>query len=75
MTVTIPKLKKEHWFHPDGFPLAIERRDPQEPFGLHSHEFSELVIITRGSGVSYHRKRFLDARAGRCFCHQWIPPA
>ena len=51
MTVTIPKLKKEHWFHPDGFPLAIERRDPQEPFGLHSHEFSELVIITRGSGV------------------------
>lgn len=44
-------LRKEDWFHADGFPLAIERRDPQEPFGLHSHEFSEIVIITGGSGL------------------------
>lgn len=47
----IPTLKKEHWFHPDGFPIAIERRDPQEPFGLHAHEFFELVIITGGRGL------------------------
>ena len=51
MNSLVPKLKKEHWFHPDGFPIAIERRDPQEPFGLHTHEFSELVIIMRGSGL------------------------
>ncbi len=44
-------LKKDDWFHPDGFPIAVERRDPQEPFGLHAHEFSELVIITGGRGL------------------------
>lgn len=44
-------LKKQDWFHEDGFPIVVERRDPQEPFGLHSHEFSEIVIITGGKGV------------------------
>lgn len=44
-------LRKQDWFHPDGFPIVVERRDPQEPFGLHSHEFSELVIIVGGRGV------------------------
>lgn len=31
-------------------PLKLIRRDPQESYGLHSHEFSELVIVYRGSG-------------------------
>jgi AraC-like DNA-binding protein len=44
-------LKKEEWFHADGFPIAVERRDPQEPFGLHAHEFSEIVIATGGTGL------------------------
>ncbi len=44
-------LKKEDWFHADGFPVCVERRDPQEPFGLHTHNFSEIVIITGGSGL------------------------
>jgi AraC family L-rhamnose operon transcriptional activator RhaR/AraC family L-rhamnose operon regulatory protein RhaS len=44
-------LRSEDWFHRDGFPIAIERRDPQEPFGMHTHEFSELVIITGGRGL------------------------
>ncbi|HSA01607.1 MAG TPA: AraC family ligand binding domain-containing protein, partial [Candidatus Paceibacterota bacterium] len=43
-------LKSADWFRPDGFPIAVERRDPQEPFGIHTHEFSELVIITSGRG-------------------------
>ncbi len=43
-------LKKQDWFHEDGFPIVVERRDPQEPFGLHAHEFSEIVIITGGRG-------------------------
>ncbi len=43
-------LKKQDWFHEDGFPIVVERRDPQKPFGLHSHEFSEIVIITGGKG-------------------------
>jgi hypothetical protein len=44
-------LKRKDWFQPDGFPVAVERRDPQEPFGLHAHEFAEIVIITSGRGV------------------------
>ncbi|EMB15148.1 helix-turn-helix domain-containing protein [Rhodopirellula europaea] len=51
MSEMIPTLKKEDWFHPDGFPIVVERRDPQEPFGLHCHEFAEIVIITGGKGV------------------------
>lgn len=31
-------------------PLKLIRRDPQEEYGLHSHEFSELVVVYRGSG-------------------------
>ena len=45
------KLRTSDWFHPDGFPLAVERRDPQEPFGPHTHEFSELVIVTGGRAL------------------------
>ena len=41
-------LKTQDWFHRDGFPIAVERRDPQEPFGRHSHEFAELVIVNGG---------------------------
>jgi len=44
-------LKRKDWFQPDGFPIAVERRDPQEPFGLHAHEFAEIVIITAGHGI------------------------
>ena len=46
----IPVLRKKDWFHEDGFPIAVARRDPQEPFGLHAHEFSEIVIVTGGKG-------------------------
>ncbi len=44
-------LTKEEWFHADGFPIAVEVRDPQEPFGLHSHEFCEMVLVTGGHGL------------------------
>jgi AraC-like DNA-binding protein len=47
----IRTLLKKDWFHKDGFPITVERRDPQEPFGLHDHEFFEIVIITDGHGL------------------------
>ncbi len=50
-TQTIPTLKKHDWFPADGFPIVVLRREPQEPFGPHTHEFSELVIITGGHGL------------------------
>jgi AraC family L-rhamnose operon transcriptional activator RhaR/AraC family L-rhamnose operon regulatory protein RhaS len=48
---SIPTLKKHDWFPADGFPIVVLRREPQEPFGPHTHEFSELVIITGGHGL------------------------
>lgn len=44
-------LKTSEWFHADGFPITVERRNPQEPFGLHAHEFSELVVVIGGKGL------------------------
>jgi AraC-like DNA-binding protein len=44
-------LKSSDWFGVDGFPIAVERRDPQEPFPPHNHEFSEIVIVTGGRGL------------------------
>lgn len=44
-------LKRETWFELADLPLSVERRDPQLPFGLHKHEFSELVVITGGTGI------------------------
>jgi AraC-like DNA-binding protein len=41
-------LKINEWFHPDGFPISVERREPQELFEPHAHEFAELVIVTGG---------------------------
>ena len=47
----VETLRSSDWFGPDGFPLAFELRDPQEPFGLHNHEFCEIVVITGGHGL------------------------
>ncbi len=44
-------LRNDDWFHPDGFPISIERREPQEDFEPHAHEFAELVIVTGGKGL------------------------
>ena len=44
-------LHAKDWFHPDGFPLAVERREKQEPFGLHGHDFAEVVVVTGGRGT------------------------
>jgi len=44
-------LKTADWFDPDGLPIKIERREPQEEFGYHAHEFSEIVVITGGRAM------------------------
>ena len=60
-------LKKQDWFHQDGFPIVVERREPQEPFGLHCHEFSEIVIITGGSGVHITGQDQYELQTGDTF--------
>ena len=44
-------LRAKDWLHSDGFPLAVERRNPQGPFGPHGHDFSEIVVVTGGRGT------------------------
>jgi AraC family L-rhamnose operon transcriptional activator RhaR/AraC family L-rhamnose operon regulatory protein RhaS len=60
-------LKRKDWFQPDGFPIAVERRDPQEPFGLHAHEFAEIVIITSGRGVHLTGRETYPLNTGDVF--------
>ena len=62
-----PKLRRKDWFQPDGFPIAVERREPQEPFGPHAHEFSEIVIITSGRGMHITGKESYPLNAGDAF--------
>ena len=62
-----PTLKRKDWFHPDGFAISVERRDPQEPFGLHAHEFAEIVIITAGRGVHVTGQESYPLNAGDVF--------
>jgi AraC-like DNA-binding protein len=63
----IRTLRKGDWFHPDGFPLVVARRNPQEPFGLHSHEFAEIVIITGGTGLHVSGHESWPLAAGDVF--------
>jgi len=63
-------LKINDWFHPDGFPIHVERRDPQEPFGPHSHEFAELVIITGGKCLHVIAQDSWELTAGDVFVIQ-----
>jgi AraC-like DNA-binding protein/mannose-6-phosphate isomerase-like protein (cupin superfamily) len=67
MSEPIRVLKKSDFFNPDGFPITIVRRDPQEPFGLHAHEFWEIVIITGGRGKHVTGVDAYDLAAGDAF--------
>jgi AraC-like DNA-binding protein len=60
-------LKIDEWFHPDGFPISIERREPQEDFEPHAHEFAELVIVTGGKGLHVTGQDSWELTAGDVF--------
>jgi AraC-like DNA-binding protein len=60
-------LKSTDWFHPDGFPIAVEWRDPQGEFPRHSHEFSEIVIVTGGKGRHVTGRESWTLSAGDVF--------
>ena len=62
-----PTLKRKDWFHLDGFPIAVERREPQQPFGLHAHEFAEIVIITSGRGLHVTGRESYPLNTGDAF--------
>ena len=47
--------------------LKIHRMSPQSVTGLHSHEFHELVLITRGKGLHFTKEERYPVRAGDMF--------
>jgi AraC family L-rhamnose operon transcriptional activator RhaR/AraC family L-rhamnose operon regulatory protein RhaS len=60
-------LKSTDWFSADGFPIAIERREPQQPFPRHRHEFSEIVVVTGGKGLHMVGRESWPLAAGDVF--------
>jgi len=46
-------LKNAEYLIDPELPVNILRRDPQPEYHLHSHEFSELVIVYAGTGIHY----------------------
>jgi len=60
-------LKKQDWFNHNGFPIAVQRRDPQPPFPRHKHEFSEIVFITGGKGMHVVGRESWPLSAGDVF--------
>ncbi len=60
-------LKIDEWFHPDGFPISVERREPQELFESHAHEFAELVIVTGGKCLHVTGNESWELSAGDVF--------
>lgn len=46
----VQELVSSDFLADKAMPLKLIRRDPQENYGLHSHEFSELVVVYRGTG-------------------------
>jgi AraC-like DNA-binding protein len=60
-------LKIEEWFHPDGFPISVERREPQDEFGPHGHEFAELVLVIGGKCLQVSGNDSWELTAGDVF--------
>lgn len=69
--MTGPILTESIFFHEPSLQLKVVKRDPELPFRLHSHEFNELVIVTRGSGTHFCRDGAFQLGEGSVF---FIPP-
>ena len=48
-------------------PIRFIRRDPQIPYPLHTHDFSELVIILGGQGTHITKHSRFELFAGDIF--------
>lgn len=66
-----PILTENIFFHEPSLQLKVVKRDPELPFRLHSHEFNELVLVTRGRGTHFSREGEFQLGEGSVF---FIPP-
>ncbi len=66
-----PILTENIFFHEPSLQLKVVKRDPELPFRLHSHEFYELVLVIRGSGIHFSNHGEFQLGEGSVF---FIPP-
>ena len=63
-------LRASDWFGPDGpdgFPLSIVRKEPQDRFTMHAHEFSEIVMVFGGRALHVIGNESWPVAAGDLF--------
>jgi AraC-like DNA-binding protein len=63
----INELKTNQFLINRNLPIMVLRRDPQEIYPLHSHEFFELVVVYRGEGMHLIHCESREIRAGDVF--------
>lgn len=66
-----PILTENIFFYEPSLQLKVIKRDPEIPFSFHSHEFNELVLVTRGTGMHYSKSEEFQLGEGSVF---FIPP-
>ncbi len=59
-----PRLRRSEFLTEPDLPFTLARREPQPPYPLHSHEFSELVIVFSGSGAHFTAEAEYEVMAG-----------
>jgi len=60
-------IKTTDVFGADGFPIGVSRQDPQPLFPRHRHQFTELVLVTGGSGLHSMPREEYPVSAGDVF--------
>ncbi|MDC7232922.1 MAG: helix-turn-helix domain-containing protein [Spirochaetales bacterium] len=60
-------LLGSEFFQPGEISIKILHRDPQPEYPIHTHDFSELVLILDGKGTHFTRKNTFEVERGDLF--------
>jgi hypothetical protein len=60
-------LRTSDYFGRDGLPLSIVRKEPEERFTMHAHEFSEIVMVFGGRALHVIGDESWQVAAGDVF--------
>ena len=55
------------FFHSDEIPIRILHREPQHEYPMHTHDFSELVLVLDGEGTHFTKKNNFRIGRGNLF--------
>ena len=68
------KFERELVFRDRNFPLDVFVLEDHPDYPLHTHDFSVIVIVTRGRGVNIIGKEEFPIKAGDVFVHHGTRP-